>query len=199
VSQIRRASARDLPGAYRVCLRTGDSGRDATARFRNPDLLGHVYVGPYVVGQPDLAWVVADPEGIAGYVLGTDDTRRFEGWKEERWWPALREQYPLTSGATADDEIVRLLHEPVTSPASIVTRYPAHLHIDLLPRAQGRGLGRSLVETLLASLRERSVPGVHLDVAVENANAIAFYRHLGFVDLEPLDDSILMGKVLDRP
>ena len=57
---------RDLPGAYRVCLLTGDAGRDASTIYRNPELLGHVFVGPYIVGQPDLALVVADEVGIAG-------------------------------------------------------------------------------------------------------------------------------------
>ena len=66
---VRPALAMDIPGAYRVCLLTGDAGRDGSALFRNPDLLGHVYVGPYITGEPDLALVVADAEGIAGYCL----------------------------------------------------------------------------------------------------------------------------------
>ena len=68
---------RDLPGAYRVCLLTGDAGRDASTIYRNPELLGHVFVGPYIVGQPDLALVVADDAGIAGYALAAADTRGF--------------------------------------------------------------------------------------------------------------------------
>ena len=35
--------------------------------------------------------------------------------------------------------------------------------------------------------------GVHLDVAADNANAIAFYEHLGFATLHRLETSILMG------
>src|SRR5213075_2470619 len=66
---IRHATVHDLPGVYRVCLLTGDAGKDATALARDPDLLGHVYVGPYVVGEPGLSLVVADDSGIAGYCL----------------------------------------------------------------------------------------------------------------------------------
>jgi hypothetical protein len=36
---------------YRICLQTGDHGTDATAQFRDPDLLGHVYAAPYGKGQ----------------------------------------------------------------------------------------------------------------------------------------------------
>jgi hypothetical protein len=50
--------------------------------------------------------------------------------------------------------------------------YPSHLHIDIVARAQGcsepyllgRGLGRSLIETLLASLKAAGSRGVHLGI-----------------------------------
>lgn len=193
MATIRPATLHDLPGVYRVCLATGDSGRDASGFYRNPDLLGHVYVGPYVVGQPNLASVVADVDGVCGYLLAAEDTRAFEAWEEADWWGTLRHQYPLTAGTTRDDEIVRMFHSPPRAPDSVVTAYPAHLHIDLLERARGRGIGRALVEQLLITLRERGSPGVHLDVAVDNPNGIAFYRHLGFTDLEPTPDSLYMG------
>lgn len=190
---IRPASFHDLPGVYRVCLETGDSGRDATGLYRNPDLLGHLYVGPYLVGQPDLALVVADAEGIAGYCLAAIDTRAFEAWTEEHWWPILREQYPVSGGDSPDDEAIRVIHAPRRAPDAVVAEHPAHLHIDLLARVRGQGHGRTLVERCLATLRERGAPGVHLDVAADNPNAIAFYEHLGFVELDRGEGSIRMG------
>lgn len=168
---------------YRVCLQTGDSGSDATGLYRNPDLLGHVYVGPYLVGQPEHAFVAADAQGVAGYSFAAADTRAFEAWEDAHWWPTLREQYPLTEGSSADDEVVRLLHAPETAPDEVVADYPAHLHIDLVPRIQGQGLGRALIERVLGSLRERGVRGVHLGVAEDNDNATQFYFHLGFEEL----------------
>ena len=62
-------------------------------------------------------------------------------------------------------------------------RYPSHLHIDLLPRAQGRGYGRRMIEQVLNALRRRQSPGVHLGVSERNTRAIAFYRRLGFHEL----------------
>lgn len=193
VSDIRPAALHDLPAVYRVCLATGDSGRDATGLYRDPDLLGHVYVGPYVVGQSQLAYVATDRDGVCGYVLGAADTRAFEAWQEERWWPALRSQYPLTAGSTRDDELIQLIHSPTRAPDSVLDDYPSHLHIDLRERARGQGMGRALVERLLATLNEGGSPGVHLGVAFDNPNAVAFYRHLGFTELEPNPDSLLMG------
>jgi ribosomal protein S18 acetylase RimI-like enzyme len=190
---IRAASLQDLPGIYRVCLMTGDAGQDASAQYRNPDLLGHVYVGPYLAGQAALALVVADRDGVAGYSLAAPDTRDFEAWAEAAWWPPLRSQYPIPDDASADAEIIRLFHEPPRAPDAVVADYPAHLHIDLLARARGHGHGRGLIERQLANLRDHGAPGVHLDVAAANANAIAFYQHLGFVEVGMAESSILMG------
>jgi ribosomal protein S18 acetylase RimI-like enzyme len=190
---IKLATPQDLPGIYRVCLLTGDAGGDASTQYGNPDLLGHVYVGPYVVGQADLALVVVDPDGVAGYCLAARDTRSFEVWAESAWWPSLREQYPLRDDASPDAEVIRLLHAPPRAPDQVVADYPAHLHIDLLDRARGQGLGRVLVERQIASLRAQGARGVHLDVATDNANAISFYRHLGFTDVDRGETSILMG------
>jgi ribosomal protein S18 acetylase RimI-like enzyme len=62
----------------------------------------------------------------------------------------------------------------------VVAGHPAHLHIDMLPRLQGRGLGRSLLDHLFAGLRSAGADAVHLGVSPENTNAIAFYERLGF-------------------
>jgi ribosomal protein S18 acetylase RimI-like enzyme len=156
-----------------------------------------VYAGPYIVGEPDLALVVADRDGIAGYCLATADTRAFEAWCEAHWWPSLREQYPLPADESPDGELVALIHAPARSPDDVVREFPAHLHIDLLERTRGLGLGRTLVERQLAALRDRGAPGLHLDVAADNPNAIAFYRHLGFREVHRRSSSILMAMRLD--
>jgi ribosomal protein S18 acetylase RimI-like enzyme len=195
---VRHATVHDLPGAYRVCLLTGDAGKDATPLARDPDLLGHVYVGPYIVGEPGLALVVADDSGIAGYCLAASDTRSFETWARTEWWPVLRSHHPLPPAdeTSFDATLIRLFHEPPIAIQEVVDRYPSHLHIDLLSRVRGAGFGRALVEKQLDLLRGRGSAGVHLDVAAENAKAIDFYRHLGFAELLDHDDALLMGMTL---
>jgi len=197
MSAIRLAETRDLPGIYRVCLQQGDSGGDATALFRNPDLLGHVYTGPFVVGEPDLAFVVADELGISGYALACADARTFNAWAEENWWPSLRAQYADADRTGADGEIIDLFFSPPQARESVLERYPAQMHIDLDPRTRGHGYGRQLIQVLIERLRERDVHGLHLDVSTTNYNAIQFYEHLGFEELERTDGSVYMGKLLD--
>ncbi len=190
---IRPATLQDLPGAYRVCLRTGDAGGDATARYRNPDLLGHVYVGPYVVGEPRHALVATDEDGVAGYCLAARDTLAFAAWAEASWWPQLRAQHPRRADGTPDAEVIELLHEPPVASADIVEQYPAHLHIDLLERVRGTGTGRRLIEQQLAQLATAGAPGCHLTVGTTNGNAISFYRHLGWQVLAEDAEETVMG------
>jgi ribosomal protein S18 acetylase RimI-like enzyme len=193
MSQIRRATIQDLPGVYRICLLTAAVGEDASSSYGNPDLLGHVFVGPYIVHSPELSRVVVDPEGVAGYVVGAADSRAFEAWAEAAWWPVLRAQYPALGDGTRDAEVIDLIHRPPLADPAIVVDYPSHLHINLLERARGHGLGRALIEWLVGELRSAGSRGVHLDVGAANHNAVAFYRHLGFEALVTGDDAIVMG------
>ena len=182
-------------------MQTGDSSADATELYRNRDLLGHIYVGPYLAGNPRHAFVVADREGVAGYSFAVEDTRAFEKWQELHWWPELRKQYPShpVSGdelTENDEELIRMIHQPKIAPPDIVDEYPAHLHIDLLPRVHGQGFGRKLMDLIVDRLRENKVSGVHFGVSPENPNALAFYKHLGFSILREDPDDVYMGKRL---
>ncbi|GLW10921.1 hypothetical protein Misp01_60490 [Microtetraspora sp. NBRC 13810] len=182
---IRPYDLADLPGMYRVCLQTGDSGRDATRLYRDPDLLAHIYAGPYPVADPGLTWVARDDQGVLGYIVATADTPAFERWLEDAWWPGLRERYPAELAAdpgdgTEDWRRVAHIHRPRRFADPLHEPYPAHLHIDILPRGQGAGLGRRLVETLTGALRARGVPGLHLGVGSGNPRALAFYLAVGF-------------------
>lgn len=182
---IRPYAPADLPDLYNICLRTGDSGADASGLYQDPLLLGHFYAAPYAVYEPDLTFVLTDPEGVCGYVLGCRNSLEFASWMEAFWLPPLRQKYPLPTAddTSKDAAMIRLIHRGY-APSSWADAYPAHLHIDLLPRAQGRGLGRRLMEVFLARLRELGVPGVHLGVGQRNAGALAFYQRMGFVRLQ---------------
>ena len=74
---IRPARPDDRAALYAVCLATGCDGEDAAATFRDPDLLGHRYVGPYLDLEPDLAFTLEDAHGPCGYALGAADSVDF--------------------------------------------------------------------------------------------------------------------------
>ena len=184
---IRPFHPSDLPALYRICLLTGDAGGDATPLYRDADLLGHVYLGPYPIADPGLTFVVVDELGPVGYIVATADSAAFDQWLERSWWPTLRARYPVREDphdGTEDHVLVGRIHDWTGGDPALFDRFPAHMHIDLLPRAQGQGLGRRLVETLSAALRERGVPGLYLGVSSSNEGAIAFYARMGFVEAQ---------------
>jgi ribosomal protein S18 acetylase RimI-like enzyme len=178
--------ASDRDAIYDVCLRTGDAGRDATELYTDRRLFSDIWAGPYLVRRPHLAFVVEGDAGVDGYVVGADDTAAFESECEAHWWPVLRAQYPDPPGGrvlTPDERLHRHVHHPPVAPPEVLDEFPAHLHVNLLPRAQGRGAGRRLLETLFDALA--GVAGIHLGVATENERAAAFYSHLGFFPVGP--------------
>ncbi|WP_454110590.1 GNAT family N-acetyltransferase [Leifsonia shinshuensis] len=184
MSSIRPYRPADRADVYDICVRTGASGGDARGLYSVDDLIPDVFAGPYLEYQPDLAFVVDTGERVAGYVLAAADSVAFADWYDAHWLPGFRERYPLEKAPTPKerDAIGFGLdqHEAIVPE---VDRFPAHLHIDLLPELQGQGFGRRLIRELLAALRERGVPGVFLRMSPANTGAMAFYRRLGFEEL----------------
>jgi ribosomal protein S18 acetylase RimI-like enzyme len=199
MASSRAGTVHDLPGAYRVCLLTGRSGDDASALHDDPDLLGHVWVGAYLLHPAAVARVVHDDLGVAGYCVGVPDTGAFEDWVDAVWLPPLRERYPRGGGTTPGDRaLVELLHEPARTDAGLLAEHSAHLHIDLLPRLQGRGWGRRLMGEVLDGLAQAGATGVHLGVDQENTAARAFYERLGFAELSATPGARVYGIRLAR-
>jgi GNAT superfamily N-acetyltransferase len=186
---IRPSRPDDLDDLYRICLRTADSGQDATALFGDPMLPGQVWVAPYAVLEPSLAFVAMGPDGVSGYVVGARDSNDFAQRLEERWWPGLRSRYPDPPPGlpedrwTRDQQTAYRMHHPYAVPAELARPYPSHLHINLLPPLQGQGVGRRLIETLTGALRAQGSPGVHLHVGAANPRAAGFYARVGFTEL----------------
>ncbi|GAB3797092.1 N-acetyltransferase [Humibacter antri] len=183
MADIRPYRSSDRDAVYEICLKTGRSGEDATGWLENDDVLPDIYALPYVDLAPETAFVV-DVDGRAhGYILGVADTAAFVDRLRTDWLPGFESKYPLTGDDTPTQRFVRDARRPERMLIPELDDYPAHLHIDLLPDLQGQGLGRMLVHTLTAELRSRGVPGVWLEYGVDNVNAGAFYRRLGFTPL----------------
>jgi ribosomal protein S18 acetylase RimI-like enzyme len=194
---IRPARRGDESGAYHVCLKTGDSGQDGEPFYRDdPDALGRIYVGPYLAFEPDLSLILEDGDGICGYALGARDSRAFYTRYENEWRPDLWKRFPEPRGdrrhCTRLEQVYHAYHHPDYFCPEPYDAYPSHLHIDLLPRAQGRGLGRRMIGQLTTSLREQGSPGAHLALSERNTRAFGFYQRLGFGEL------IRMGEGDDR-
>jgi ribosomal protein S18 acetylase RimI-like enzyme len=204
---IRPARAGDEAGAYFVCLKTGRYGEDGAPWYReDPDALGRIFVGPYLAFERQLAVILEDGLGICGYALGAPDSRAFYARFEKEWRPDLCARFPEPQGDprgwTDVQQVHYWYHHPDYFCPEPYDRYPSHVHIDLLPRAQGRGYGRLMLERVLGALAGRGSPGTHLGVSARNTRAQGFYERLGFRELTRVgrgdDATIYMGMALER-
>jgi len=198
---IRGYRPDDLETIYEICLLIGDNGKDATPLFRERRILGDLYAGAYGRFAPELAFTAEDEQGVCGFTLGVLDTEGFDARLEREWWPALRRRYRDPGDIppdqrNADERAANLIHHPPLMSRDVLAAYPSHLHIDVLPRLQGLGVGGRLMQTLLDALRAAGSAGVHLVVSAGNPRAIGFYRHVGFEELARDARSLTLGKRL---
>ena len=62
-----------------------------------------------------------------------------------------------------------------------------HAHLSLLcvhPAQRHRGIGRRLIGWLVASAQVAGLRAIRLELRADNASALAFYRRLGFEEIE---------------
>ncbi|GAA2493718.1 GNAT family N-acetyltransferase [Streptomyces longisporus] len=180
---IRPYRSEDRPALDDICIRTAHNGQDSRPVYADPTIFPTVFAAPYVVLEPELAFVLDDRRGRAvGYILGTADTPRFVEDFRTKWLPLVADRHPEPAGppTTPDEQMILLLHHPERMIVPEVAAYPAHLHIDLLPAWQGQGHGRELMRTFLRALHDRGIAAVHLSMVTANTPARAFYDRLGF-------------------
>ena len=180
---LRPVHAGDDAALTEICLRTADHGGDATGLFDDDDIWAAVFVLPYAERHPEFAFVVAGEDDRAlGYVVATPDTDAFEAWFRDEWWPRFADRWPEPASGDESRQAGTLRYAYGRGPGaeSFARDYPAHLHIDLLPEAQGQGWGRRLIDRARDELRSAGVERLHLVASAANAGALAFYDRLGF-------------------
>jgi ribosomal protein S18 acetylase RimI-like enzyme len=184
--RIRRYEDGDHDAVYDICVRTADAGGDARGKYSSDDLMPDLFAGPYVFLEPRFAFVLDDGDRAVGYVIGTPDTAAFARAYRERWIPRLADRYqvPPDPPVTPDEAMLALHYWPERLLWSELAKYPAHLHIDLLPGFQGNGYGRKLIDTFCASVADAGAVGVHVCVVSENTKALGFYERIGFACVE---------------
>ncbi|KAF8603604.1 acyl-CoA N-acyltransferase [Ceratobasidium sp. AG-I] len=186
---IRPVTVNDQPSLSRICLLTGDAGQSAESQHHFAELLGLVYAEPYVVISPWFGFLLIHPkpdgsEEILGYILGTPDTRRFESGIERDWYPPIRLKYPTSpypaEATDSDRSLIDRIHKPDTTPQEVIDVSKAHIHIDLLPQAQGYGWGTKLMSKAVGYLKEQGSDSVFVGIDPRNHKARKFYLAVGF-------------------
>ncbi|CUV10017.1 Acetyltransferase [hydrothermal vent metagenome] len=192
---IRSYKSADTSAVYEICLKTGNSGQDATHLFSDPLVLGHIYVGPYMEFEPQSVFILEDDQGPCGYIMGVLDSQTYYQWMHSEWLPKIRVDYKKPTGDpdtwNKTEKITNLLFQPELQ--RLFPGFPAHLHIDLLSRAQGKGQGKLMMDRFIDYLRYNKISGVHLELSSKNDRAFNFYRKYGMQELDRNNESIFMG------
>ena len=184
--EIRPYDPRDRAAVRRICHATGYMGEPVDWLWRDADSFADMFSGYYTDAEPQSA-LVAELDGeVRGYLLGCADTRL-------AWNPAavfarqvVRRGIALRPGTAGfvwrsfADIAGDALHRRLPPSTVYDERWPAHLHIDLLPAIRGRGVGATLVRRWLQTLQAAGVAGCHLETLGENDAAIAFFESAGF-------------------
>lgn len=181
--QIRPIEERDIPALENICLATAvpalkkdDDAREATLlqynRWYTRCAREHCFA---VVGNSDTP---------VGYILCAPDYKSYKKSFRENECRKIRKH-----------GLLRYLYayfEPCAQ-KKYTKKYPAHLHIDILPAYQNQGAGAELMRTLQKHLKDLGVSGIFLSVGKQNSGAIRFYKRHGFRVLDLVGSAVLMG------
>jgi ribosomal protein S18 acetylase RimI-like enzyme len=181
--QIRAYEPRDRAAVRSICFETGYMGDSIEWLWRDPEGFADLITRYYTDREPESTWVATRDGVVVGYLTGCVDTERTRGMAARE----MRRQ--VLRGALVRPGVAGFVWRAILdavrdggAPEEVLfdPRWPAHLHIDLLPEGRGRGLGRRLMGCWFERLRARGARGVHLGTFAENTNAIRFFESCGF-------------------
>jgi ribosomal protein S18 acetylase RimI-like enzyme len=180
--QIRQAKAEDLPSVRRICFVTCT---DEKMR-QYPEALSLVYADYYLEHEIEHCFVACDGEKVIGYILSNYDPAYYLKTMRENILPTLAKMSPY----------FYTFEKKQIGYAKYWKSYPAHLHIDLDPAYQAKGIGGMLMKALLNDMKEHHIKAVHLGVSNTHKHAIRFYKKNGFHTLVISFSGRLMGRKL---
>jgi len=183
---VRAYRPEDRAAVRRICFETGYMGEPIAWQWPDEESFADLFSSWYTDQEPGSALVAVVDGEVVGYLLGCLDSRRVD------LKPSLAAHHLLRRGLLVKSGTAPLLGRSLVDigraavrrdlphPTFIDDRWPAHLHINLLPAGRGQGLGTELVHRWLATLRSDGVPGCHLETWAENTDAKAFFEAMGF-------------------
>jgi len=186
---IRESVRSDLEGVSEVCCRCGYGGDDIadSGSFRDRRLFSMLFSRYYLLHELRTCFVAVpsdDPQRVIGYVLGCPDTARYDRLFRRTMIPRIAARAFLVTLWRYPRTFAELLRwqrgNPWLEANPAGDLFPAHLHIDILPEFQRRGIGRGLLETLEARFRGLGAGGIHLVTSNYHRKALPFYAKQGY-------------------
>ncbi len=186
--KIRPLEKQDIPSAEYICLITAAREIKDTPKKALCTLL--MYSRCYTRTQKSSCFVAENESGgVVGYILCAESLPKY---LKSFFGTELQEIFKTSfiSGIASFFEAV--------SPAVFSVKYPAHLHIDILPEYQGQKVGTELMSALKEKLISDNIKGVMLCTGKGNVRAVEFYKKNGFKVIFKLFGAVFMGLDLPR-
>jgi ribosomal protein S18 acetylase RimI-like enzyme len=185
-----RAFAESDREALRGVFAGAGEGSPTASLWGHAESEAAVYLTPYLDHEPESAFVALLDGEPAGYLVGSlggavpsESARLERAVREHRL--LLHRGAALFFARSLLDAARGAIHRVPSAGELDDPRLPAHLHVNLLPRARGTGAGRGLMELWFARLHATGTPGCYLQTLVENHRAVRFFERMGFVGYGP--------------
>ena len=182
---IRKYQEKDFEATKYVCLNDmlGKEGYEKVIEY-----VEVMFCRYYLEQEPQNCFVAVDEnDKVIGYIYGAADYDNYQN------------NFSEYINAVAEIENRKFLNDALTEMydhAIYKKDYPAHLHIDILPDYQSKGIGSKLIKAFCDNLREQKVKGVMLIVGTENEGARRFYERNGFILLQDMPTGAAYGMKL---
>lgn len=181
VPAIRMYQEKDRDQVRKICIQTAPEILRQNEMMQQ--LVLRAFCDYYIEQEPQHCFVaVNENDEAVGYILCATDARE--------WYRIFSQQY---IAPIENDGARGFLEKTCEACLSAAEDYAAHLHTDILPDYQRRGLGKSLMNMLIEQLRSQQVKGLMLSVGNENIGAQRFYEKMGFSEIDRRPTETVMG------
>lgn len=183
---IRTFDEQDRAELRALFGRRAGEGSPVASLWGHEESEAAIYLTPYMDREAGSLFVAVVDGAMVGYLTGCPDSSAFPS-ESARIDQAIRQhrlvlrRRPAAFFARSVLDIAgaRIRGEP-TAGDFIDPRWPAHLHIAVLPEARGTGTATALMNRWFERLRETDSPGCHLQTQLENTRAMRFFERMGF-------------------
>lgn len=170
---IRKYQEKDFEATKYVCLNDmlGKEGYEKVIEY-----VEVMFCRYYLEKEPENCFVAVDEnDEVIGYTYGAADYDTYQ----ENFSEYINEVAEIEERKFLPDALTEMYDHAIYK-----KDYPAHLHIDILPDYQSKGIGSKLIKAFCDNLKEQNVKGVMLIVGTENEGARRFYERNGFTLLQ---------------
>ena len=185
--EVRAFSERDRDELRQLFGHAGE-GAPSSSLWGHEESEADVYLTPYMDLAPGSLLVAVKDGALVGYLTGCPDSSQIPS-ESERISRAMRRhrllcrpkpaRFLLRAVLDVTIAVARLLRHPTAADFSD-PRWPAHLHLNVVPDVRGTGVAGTLMARWLDQLTRSASPGSHLQTLIENTRAVRFFERSGF-------------------